>query len=114
MLCQLARHLADERARPRNALSETTLAGMRAKLKQRRNDLTKAKWAFRPDPKGVGLAERWLDGPATAESGWNNGECALYGAISALEEEGWRDHTPSTVRQLSADATHHHAAEQAS
>lgn len=45
-------------------------------------------------------------GRATAggEYGWNDGTNALYAAGSWFDEDGWRDHSPSEVVQLYADA----------
>jgi outer membrane receptor protein involved in Fe transport len=39
----------------------------------------------------------------SAESGWNNSAWAAYGAVTALEEDGWRNHSPSEVVQAYGD-----------
>jgi outer membrane receptor protein involved in Fe transport len=43
---------------------------------------------------------------ATAESGWNNDAWAAYGALTSMEEDGWRAHSPSEVLQAYGDLAH--------
>lgn len=41
-----------------------------------------------------------------AESGWNNGTIALFGAGSFFMEDGWRDNSPSEVNQMFGKASY--------
>ncbi len=41
-----------------------------------------------------------------AESGWNNGTIAFFGAGSFFMEDGWRENSPSEVNQFFGKASY--------
>ncbi len=66
---RLLQHL-DQGPLPRNALKPETLAGMKAKLREKKVNLAGQPWKFKPDPKDAGLQQGWHQPGLSLDDQW--------------------------------------------
>jgi beta-galactosidase/beta-glucuronidase len=69
---------------PKRALKPETIRRMREKLREKKIDLTKETWRFKPDPKNVGVTENWHRIDLKLDESWSTIRVGKH-----WEAQGW-------------------------
>jgi hypothetical protein len=83
LLSEFIRHVASSPT-PKRALKSETIRRMREKLNEKRIDLTKEIWQFKPDPKNVGLSDNWHKPELKLDASWRTIRVGKH-----WEAQGW-------------------------
>jgi hypothetical protein len=77
------RHVSDG-PMPTRSLKPETIRRMHERIKEKRIDLTKETWRFKPDPKNIGLAETWQKPDLKLDDSWSKIRVGKH-----WEAQGW-------------------------